>query len=454
MIIPDLPKEFSHPVCVGVGAFGSVYRVKQSALDRLVAVKIIKETDAVVRGKLLREARIQARIDAKCIPQVYDAFEWKRKNVFIVMQWIKGVSLSKLLETDLSTPERFSIAEAFLTSLAELHSLNFAHRDLKPDNILLSCCGKAFLVDFGFTKDVLNGDISLSMNIKGTPAYMAPELWANGGGDMDHVRADLFSAGRILAQIIGDPHSDLLDMFMKQDPRKRPEHGAAALCLWKERVKEFNLDTSWRERVVELANSHISRRLLFSAKQLMYNGRFNEGYLHLVECLEFDSENREALDAIHDFSRVKKNHRFKYLVSRIASVLVVVFFLILSFIAGKRSSGSIASIDVGFRKDRDRMVFLDKKNHPSASAREMVEFELMDTHLDNSFSAKVVFISDRQGYTVRIGDKSIRDQKQLRRGVEIEHGTHQITVYDSENRMVRNKSVEVLPFQTRHVRIP
>lgn len=136
-MIPRLPRGFSHPMRIGEGAFASVYRVRQQTLDRWVAVKIVAERNRARRGQLLREARTQARIKSECIPQIYDAFEWNN-NVCIVMQWIRGIPLSALIESPLSGQERFDLTGGFLQALASLHSLGFAHRDLKPANILIS----------------------------------------------------------------------------------------------------------------------------------------------------------------------------------------------------------------------------------------------------------------------------------------------------------------------------
>ena len=126
-MIPKLPKGFSHPMRIGEGGFASVYRVRQQALDRWVAIKFIHEKNRDKRTELLKEAKVQARIRTDCIPQIYDAFEW-HQNVCIVMQWIKGVSLATLLESSFSVEEKILLAQGFIAALANLHSLGFAHQ--------------------------------------------------------------------------------------------------------------------------------------------------------------------------------------------------------------------------------------------------------------------------------------------------------------------------------------
>ncbi|KMQ50008.1 protein kinase [Chitinispirillum alkaliphilum] len=448
MIEPALPKEFSQPVRIGEGAFGSVYRVKQSALDRLVAVKIITEKDAKSRKKLLKEARVQARIEAQCIPQVFDAFEWKGKHVCIVMQWIKGVSLSSLLQTDLSVEERFSLATAFLKSLAELHRLKFAHRDLKPENILFTSEGETFLVDFGFTKDVLNGERSMSMNIKGTPAYMAPEVWEC-GGDIDFFKADIFSAGRIISKIIKHSKIELLSPLLKVNPDERLEDANAALLHWLNGIEEIKLECGWKKQVEKILNENLSNRLLLSAKQLIYNGRFDESYPHLVECLEIDPENREALQLVREFSQRKKKHRMRCAVSKVSAFLAVIIFLVLSFLAGKQSAGNPQAVALE-KTEEFRISFL-----PERSYRDFQNFPVTFKTVDSpkSLKARLNFVLQSEGYTVKIGNEKLNEED-LQKGIEIAQGAHWLTVYNSDMSVARNERIELLPFQVRYIKLP
>ena len=78
-MIPALPAGYSHPMSIGKGGFASVYRVKQTALDRWVAIKIIEEKNPKRRKELLKEGKTQANLQIRYVPQVYDAFEWKKK---------------------------------------------------------------------------------------------------------------------------------------------------------------------------------------------------------------------------------------------------------------------------------------------------------------------------------------------------------------------------------------
>ena len=178
-MLPKFPPGFSHPMHIGTGAFASVYRVRQTVLERWVALKFVFEKNPHRRRELLGEAQTQAKLHAECVPRIYDAFEW-RQSVCIVMEWIRGVSLAEVLTSDLSLDDRIRMAGSLIRALAEIHARGFAHRDLKPENVLAAPDHGLYLVDFGFSRNIAEQHRS-SVNVaKGTPAYMAPELWTLG----------------------------------------------------------------------------------------------------------------------------------------------------------------------------------------------------------------------------------------------------------------------------------
>jgi len=103
------------------------------------------------------------------------------------MEWIKGASLQSLLEKGIpGQSDRAALAASIVAALAGLHTLGFAHRDIKPANILVTPDAGIFLVDFGFSKKVGEGDRSVIGMVKGTPAYMAPEIWQGRGNVRFH----------------------------------------------------------------------------------------------------------------------------------------------------------------------------------------------------------------------------------------------------------------------------
>lgn len=308
-MIPRLPKGFTHPMAIGQGSFSSVYRVRQSALDRWVAIKVISEKSAPRREDLLKEAKKQAQLPLAGIPAIYDAFEW-RQQVCIVMQWIHGVTLESLLEKGIPPVHRGPLAAAVLAALAGLHRLGYAHRDLKPANILVSPSEGIHLVDFGFARRIDAPDQSLAGAIIGTPLYMAPELWKS--GDVDLMRADLYALGRILKRVEpGNAWDTSLEAMLQEDPARRP---ASAVEAWRDRedspAPEGPCD--WKALAGPAAADHHARQLLQAAKLLLYAGREEEAYWLGIESLESDPDSAEAvrlLDQVPHVSRRKARVR-------------------------------------------------------------------------------------------------------------------------------------------------
>jgi predicted Ser/Thr protein kinase len=308
-VIPRLPKGFTHPMAIGEGSFSSVYRARQQVLDRWVAIKVLHEKDPGLRRQLLEEARTQASLSMPCIPAIYDAFA-RGPQVFLVMEWIKGVPLQALLARGMPRQaDRAALASALVAALAELHRRGFAHRDLKPANILVSVSQSVFLVDFGFAKKIGEGAMSIAGVVKGTPAYMAPEIWRGDIG-ADLMRADLYALGRVLSELDpGPPWKDLAAPLLDMEPKGRP---ASAATLWEAwgSLPPAVPGAGFKEAVERLASESLSRLLLKAAQQLLLVRRREEAYWLLAECLQEDPDYPEALRLMEGFPQVPRG-RFR-----------------------------------------------------------------------------------------------------------------------------------------------
>lgn len=335
-MIPRLPKGFTHPMAIGEGSFSSVYRARQQVLDRWVAIKVLHERDPALRRKLLEEARTQASLSMPGIPAIYDAFA-RGPQVFLVMEWIKGVSLQALLARGVSRPaDRAALAAALVAALAELHRRGFAHRDLKPANVLVSVSQTVHLVDFGFTKKIGEGAMSMAGVVKGTPAYMAPEIWRGDPG-ADLMRADLYSLGRILSELDpGPPWKGLADPLLALDPATRPASAAALWEAW--RVPPPAVPgPGFKESLERLAAEALSRLLFKAAQQLLLARRREESYWLLAECLQEDPDYAEALKLMEGFPQVaggRFRNRKAWAVGASAGVALA---LALGYFAGRAS---------------------------------------------------------------------------------------------------------------------
>jgi serine/threonine protein kinase len=195
----------------GRGAMGTVYRAYQRTMDRIVAVKILRNEiikEPGVLRRFLREARAAARLQHPNIVTVHMVGETDDGVPYLVMEHIDGVSLEAICEAQGPQPlaRVLSFGRQIAAALSEAHSLGIVHRDLKPANILVTDRSRTpdlvKVLDFGIAK-LINTEADQSMmtadgTIFGTPHYIAPEQAS--GGDVDH-RVDLYSLGCILFRL-------------------------------------------------------------------------------------------------------------------------------------------------------------------------------------------------------------------------------------------------------------
>ena len=168
---------------VASGGMGVVYRGRDVALGRTVAVKVLRDAGMLsdsARARARRESQLCARIEHPSIVAVHAAGEVDGLP-YLVMSWIVGPSLQKRVETEgpLSPREAAMIARDIARGLERVHAYGVIHRDLKPDNILLSTKTNpptAILIDFGLarTEDV-SQQLTQTTTVLGTPGFMAPE---------------------------------------------------------------------------------------------------------------------------------------------------------------------------------------------------------------------------------------------------------------------------------------
>jgi len=199
---------------VGEGGMGVVYKAEDPRLERVVALKVIREFegDPSRRRRFWQEARSAAKVAHPNACRIYDIAE-EQDCLVLVMEFIEGESLARRIERgSLPAQEAGQITLALLSALEAFHKIGIVHRDLKPSNIVLSNGGTK-LLDFGIAKQVpLNsneetvatlGDATAPGIFLGTPRYASPEQLR--GRPVD-ARSDLFSMGVILFEMLtGQP---------------------------------------------------------------------------------------------------------------------------------------------------------------------------------------------------------------------------------------------------------
>jgi serine/threonine-protein kinase len=195
---------------VGEGGFGKVQKRKDRILERVVAVKSLKLfEDAEARERFIKEAKTLARMSHAHVPAIYDV-EVLDKEMRIVFEFVEGDNLGQSI-SDNRIPSMDQVRRWFSqigSAIAHSHELGIIHRDIKPDNIVISPDQTtATLVDFGIA---LTSDDARRLTatgfVIGTPAYMSPEQ--SEGKDLDG-RSDLYSLGITLYETLAGhlPHA-------------------------------------------------------------------------------------------------------------------------------------------------------------------------------------------------------------------------------------------------------
>ena len=186
---------------IGTGGMSVVYRAKDHKLNRFVAIKVLKQEfsdNASFVSKFRVEAQAAAGLMHPNIVNVYDVGEEKGIN-YIVMELVDGITLKKYIEkkSRLSVKEAISIAIQVSMGLQAAHHARIIHRDIKPQNIIISKDGKVKITDFGIAKAATSNTIT--SNVMGSVHYTSPEQARGGYSDE---RSDIYSLGITIFEML------------------------------------------------------------------------------------------------------------------------------------------------------------------------------------------------------------------------------------------------------------
>ena len=186
---------------IGTGGMSDVYKAKDHKLNRFVAVKVLKQefsenTNFVSKFRV--EAQAAASLMHPNIVNVYDVGEENGVH-YIVMELVEGITLKKYIEKKarLSVKEAVSIAIQACMGLEAAHNNHIIHRDIKPQNIIISKEGKVKVTDFGIAKAATSNTIT--SNVMGSVHYTSPEQARGGYSDE---RSDIYSMGITLFEML------------------------------------------------------------------------------------------------------------------------------------------------------------------------------------------------------------------------------------------------------------
>jgi serine/threonine protein kinase len=207
----ELLNEIAH------GGMGVVYKARQVSLNRVVAVKMIL-SGALASNEDIERFTLEAKAVAKLAhPQIVVIHDVGRcdDQYFYSMEFVEGRSLAEVIRSGPVPPRKAAeYAEQIARAIHFAHQNGVVHRDVKPSNILVDESGRARVTDFGLAKHVDRGDdLTLSGQIMGTPAYMAPEQITNRRGEIGPA-CDIYGLGALLYELLtGRPPFTARDHF-------------------------------------------------------------------------------------------------------------------------------------------------------------------------------------------------------------------------------------------------
>lgn len=263
---------------LGAGGMGEVYLAEDTRLNRKVAIKFLppeSTTDPRAKRRLLREAQAAAALDHPNICAIYEVGAVDG-HAFMVMQYVEGETLAARIQRKaLELKEALGFAVPMADALAEAHSRGIIHRDIKPQNVMITARGQAKILDFGLAKvvtdkGVLDGEVETQTFsteagvIVGTLPYMSPEQVK--GKALD-ARSDIFSFGTILYEMISGCRpfaaktgAEIISAILTSEPRPLVSYSLAApvrleqilrKCLEKDRERRYQ---TMREVASDLEN--------------------------------------------------------------------------------------------------------------------------------------------------------------------------------------------------------
>jgi hypothetical protein len=252
---------------LGAGAMGQVYRAMQMSMNRAVAFKVLAPSLSAnprFRERFLREARAAGRLHHPNLIAVHDVGE-ADGLMFFSMELVDGTTVSELLRRHQRIPEMraLEICRQTLEALKFAHSHGVVHRDIKPDNLMVTKSGMVKVADLGLARAEDSPDASVTATntgmMMGTPHYMAPEQGRD-AHKVDH-RADLYAVGATLFHLVcghtpfaGDSPMEVLVRASSQ-PLKFPEPGpspAVRVLISRLMEKEAGARPQSAEQVLEM----------------------------------------------------------------------------------------------------------------------------------------------------------------------------------------------------------
>jgi len=250
---------------LGRGSYGVVYLARDRALDREVALKVVREDrfpGGEARDRFLREARTLARLEHPNVVRIH-AVDESEGRLRLSLERVEGITFDQYVKEHGPMPPQAvaRVAADLCSALSVIHAAGLVHGDLKPSNVMRTREGRTVLLDFGIARDPTTDATPDGLFIpQGTPLYMAPEVFDRKQPDG---RSDLFALGAmtffLLTGTLPFPGGDARTIRVLQGHRDDLE---SRLSHVPRRLREFTIDCLAEDRDLRPANAAVAERRL------------------------------------------------------------------------------------------------------------------------------------------------------------------------------------------------
>jgi eukaryotic-like serine/threonine-protein kinase len=218
------------------GGMADVYRASDALMNRIVAIKILKEahcSDADAKARFVQEARVAGNLLHENIIRVYDFGEDERQRPYMIMEFLEGRDFAKAIRSSElgELGAKLKLADSVADALHYIHSRKIVHRDIKPENIFLTNSGQVKLMDFGIARQE-NMSLTQAGFVIGTPSYMAPEQIR---GERATELVDVYAFGVLLFELTtaqkafaGKTYEQIFHAILNEPLSAEPLHSCGA----------------------------------------------------------------------------------------------------------------------------------------------------------------------------------------------------------------------------------
>ena len=337
---------------VGLGGMATVYKAKDHVLNRLVAVKVLKDeftTDTEFIKRFNTEAQAAASLSHPNIVSIYDVGHEDENNLYyIVMELVQGKTLKEIINSEgvLSWKWAVNIAMQIASALELAHKNGIVHRDIKPHNIIITEDGIAKVTDFGIAKAVSNSTITAFGTTIGSVHYFSPEQAKGGFTD---AKSDLYSLGVVMYEMLtgkvpfdADTPVSVALKHMQEDPKEpielNPEIPSAVNQIV---IKAMQKEPSARYQNATEMLHDLSKALKDPDGDFVIIENKDGGYTRVMQAISDDQINTGKKEEV----KTKTNFFTEHPKAKIAIIILslVLLFVIVFLITKIAIDGGIKS---------------------------------------------------------------------------------------------------------------